>query len=645
MTTNGALLSVYGFIKPDADAHTMGIQSAAGLLRDCGYETVLADHAIEHAFTACREESAQKAILDWLISNRITRIGVSYRLDAQDAVRLVGALVEMLKKGNHLFFQGGTVDFLFFGGLPASCKAIEKEFRGLVHCFSGGESARETLEKMGVPEDRIPVDILENSQYDQTRLAFGRDIVQRGNYLNMPPSPEVSYPAFGTRRDTVELRLVSRRERPWEDKGGTPPLIRAHMGPFSSDKKRIDSVCDCLRWAKQLADTGYTDILSLGTSQLTQSNFGEDWEGRLNGGGVPVNSPDEFRMIYDAARPMLVRTYAGTKRIPELAAMYEETLNIAWHALSFWWFNLLDERGPYDLLTNLREHFETLRFIAASGKAFEANVSHHFAFRGCDDVTYIASVYLICKLAKKLGIRTFILQNMLNTPRATWGIQDLAKSRALLKMTGELCNDRFQVLLQPRAGLDYFKPDPEEAKAQLAAVTCLMDDIDPLNTASPPLIHVVSYSEASHLATPTVIDESIRITLYTLKSWREARRRGDIENMSRHEEVRGRTMTLYSEATALVHSMEKVIPNLYTPEGLFLVFAAGFFPVPYLWRERETFQYAVSWQTRLIRGGMHVIDPENGKPMSMDQRIAIAASHLDDANRLLLEQPRRKHYD
>jgi len=119
------------------------------------------------------------------------------------------------------------------------------------------------------------------------------------------------------------------------------------------------------------------------------------------------------------------------------------------------------------------------------------------------------------------------------------GIQDLAKSRALLKMTGELCNDRFQVLLQPRAGLDYFKPDPEEAKAQLAAVTCLMDDIDPLNTASPPLIHVVSYSEASHLATPTVIDESIRITLYTLKSWREARRRGDIENMSRMRKFAG----------------------------------------------------------------------------------------------------------
>jgi len=113
----------------------------------------------------------------------------------------VGALVEMLKKGNHLFFQGGTVDFLFFGGLPASCKAIEKDSGGWFIAFPEGESARETLEKMGVPEDRIPVDIFENSQYDQTRLAFGRYIVQSGNYLNMPPSPEVSYPAFGTRRD------------------------------------------------------------------------------------------------------------------------------------------------------------------------------------------------------------------------------------------------------------------------------------------------------------------------------------------------------------------------------------------------------------------------------------------------------------
>src|SRR5699024_8870354 len=148
-------------------------------------------------------------------------------------------------------------------------------------------------------------------------------------------------------------------------------------------------------------------------------------------------------------------------------------------------------------------------YIAKTNKPFEANVSHHFAFRGADDVTYIVSAYLAAKLAKGLGIKTYILQNMLNTPRSTWGIQDLAKSRALISLLKELEDDNFRVLLQPRAGLDYFKPDLEEAKIQLAAVTALMDDIDPHNESSPSIIHVVSYSEASHLATPDIINESI----------------------------------------------------------------------------------------------------------------------------------------
>jgi len=134
------------------------------------------------------------------------------------------------------------------------------------------------------------------------------------------------------------------------------PLIRAHVGPYSSTSTRIESVTEFLDWAKKLAEAKYLDILSIGTSQLSQSNFGEDWEDKTNGGGVPVNSPEEYQMIWEASRPLLLRTYAGTKNIPALAKMYEETLNICWHALSLWWFNKLDGRGPYDVYTNLREH-------------------------------------------------------------------------------------------------------------------------------------------------------------------------------------------------------------------------------------------------------------------------------------------------
>ncbi len=62
--------------------------------------------------------------------------------------------------------------------------------------------------------------------------------------------------------------------------------MRAHVGPYSSSVSREESVKQFISWAKYLADTGYLDILSIGTSQLTQSNFGEDWGGgRPNGGG------------------------------------------------------------------------------------------------------------------------------------------------------------------------------------------------------------------------------------------------------------------------------------------------------------------------------------------------------------------------
>jgi len=313
--------------------------------------------------------------------------------------------------------------------------------------------------------------------------------------------------------------------------------------------------------------------------QLTQSNFGEYWEDMPNGGGVPINSPEEYRSVWSACRPLLVRTYAGTKNIPKLAEIHENTLNICWHALSLWWFNKLDGRGPYDLYTNLKQHIETLKYIAATGKPFEPNVSHHFAFRGADDVTYIVSAYLAAKLAKKMGIKTLILQNMLNTPRSTWGINDLAKSRALTALIKELEDPGFKVFLQPRAGLDYFKPDLFEAKVQLAAVTALMDDIDPRNENSPPIIHVVSYSEAVHLATPDIINESIKITQHSLIKYRELRRSGKTEDMSKNADVKNRMHELFDSARTIISGIESHISNPYSAEGFYKIFTSGFLPV------------------------------------------------------------------
>ena len=614
----------YGFIKPSLDAHTLGITSAAELLKQCGFEVIIADDHTGRALEEYRHEVKRKEVVEWIRQNRINRLGLSYRLDQEDAVNMVGFLLEEMKQQRLLAHQGGPVAAVFFGGLPGTCEKIQTVFHGLVNTFIGGETDQETLLMLEVPAVKIPREILQGSRYDDERMTFGRDIINHGEYSNDNPVERADYPEYGTDRDSLVKRLAA------NGKPAFIPLMRAHVGPYSSAVSRSESVMTFIHWTKTLASTRYLDILSIGTSQLTQSHFGEDWEGMPNGGGVPVNSPEEYRMIREAARPMLVRTYAGTQKVPDMARMHEETLNICWHALSFWWFNQLDERGPYDLYTNLQQHMETLRYVAASGKPFEPNVPHHFAFRGADDVTYLVSAYLSSKLAKLYGVKTLILQNMLNTPRLTWGIQDLAKSRALLRLVKELEDPQFRVYLQPRAGLDYFKPDLTEARAQLAAVTALMDDIDPHNETSPPIIHVVSYSEASHLATPAIIDESIQITGHALQRYRSLRRSGSVADMSRNVEVEERMEELLQAAKTIIRTIESFIPHPYTPEGFYQMFAAGFLPVPYLWGETEEFRHAKNWRTKPVRGSMKLVD-EHHQPLSAETIAETAVSHLPDA--------------
>lgn len=197
---------------------------------------------------------------------------------------------------------------------------------------------------------------------------------------------------------------------------------------------------------------------------------------------------------------------------------------------------------------------------------------------------------------------------MLNTPKYTWGIQDLAKSRVLLKLVRELVDEDFNVSLQTRAGLDFFSPDLEKAKVQLAAVTALMDDIEPENEDSPQIIHVVSYSEAIRLATPAIMNESIQITLSALREYRKLRHSGKIENMAYNKDVLDRVDDMYNEAKESITILENYLPNLYTPEGFYQVFKQGFFPVPYMLDETGKYTDAVSWKTAIKNGGIRVVN-------------------------------------
>lgn len=610
---------VFGLIHPAVDVHTLGISSVKQLLEDCGYTVVVADASVCEAANQPSHLDNIEIVIGWIRRHGITRLGYSYRLDPAEGAQRFGRLMHQLRERKMFAEQGGPLRAVYFAGLPAACRRVEREHASLVQTFDGDETPSETLRRLGVASSRVPTSLSAEVGYDEFRLRFGRELVESGRHLRVEPPDRSGYPQFGTAQDTVVARLKHAQTH------GQPPLMRAHVGPYLPDRQA--AVRLFLQWTRDLARARFLDVLSIGTSQLSQSHFGEDWTGLPNGGGVPIHSPEEFRMVWNEARPMLVRTYAGTRNIPQLARMYEETIHIAWHALSFWWFCQIDGRGPYPVRQNLEQHLETLRFIAESGKPFEPNIPHHFAFRGADDVTYIVSAVLAARTAKRFGVRTLVLQNMFNTPRPTWGIQDLAKSRALLTLVRELEDESFHVILQPRAGLDYFSPDLDRARAQLAAVTALMDDIEPHDAGSPPIIHVVSYSEASHLADPPVVNESIQITLAALQEYRRLRAKGEVEDMWQHPEVRARTDQLLQDARVVLKTIEENIPDPYSAEGLYRIFWAGFLPVPYLWQGRDEFVHAVRWQTRVIRGSVQVVD-ERGIPVPTERRVETAIASL-----------------
>ena len=619
MKHNAALKDVFGFIKPLVDVHTMGVYTMANLLRDCGYKVFVAKDDVAEAVEKIQKVNNYSLVKRWIVSNGINRIGFSYRLDPQEGCDYFMTLYHQLKADNMFEADGGTISQIFFAGLPDTCELVKGKTNGEVLVFPGNESPIESLTMLKVPEHLMPQALNQDNPYDNMRWDFAKKLIESERYILEPPLDHLGYKECGKENDSFVARLE------YAKKKHALPIIRTHSGPYNPN--RMEALKEYNSWCRDLAQSQLLDVLSIGSSQLTQSNFGENWEGKANGGGVPVNSELEYMAIRENAKPMLVRTYSGTKDVPGLAKIHERALNISWHALSFWWFDELDGRGHNSLLDNLKEHFDAVRWIVTSGKPVEPNVPHHFAFRGADDITYIITGFLAAKACKKMGVKHLILQNMLNTPKYTTGVQDLAKGRTMLKLVRELEDDTFKVSLQSRAGLDYFAPDLEEAKIQLAAVTCLMDDLEPENENSPESIHVVNYSEAVRLATPPIIKDSIKITLCALHEYRMARAMGKIPNMKYDSEVKEREEALYAEAKESILMMEKAVPNLYTPEGFYKVFVEGFLPVPYLMDQSRKFPKATIWHTAIKDGGIKVVD-DDGKVIYTTERFKKIISQM-----------------
>lgn len=604
--------NIFALIRPENDIHTLGISTVMQLLEDCGYKVLIGNAEIARCLNNITNVNDRSYFKKWIYDNSITKIGFSYRLDPQDGQLIFGKFYSFLKSERILKNVGGIIENVFFAGLPKTCELINNEYKGEIETFIGDETAYETLTKLNIPEQQIKSSILEGAKYDNFRMDFAKDIIDSANYQLYKPKKNSNYLNYGTKSDSLDERLINHRKQT------NLPLVRVHVGPYIENRK--EAIDEFKNWLKILSATNFLDIVSIGSSQLSQSNFGENWNGKQNGGGVPVNSENELSEIYEAGRPMLMRIYSGTNKTQEMAEIYEKTINICWHALSFWWFNKIDGRGPHDVKTNLKNHLETLKIIANYNKPFEPNIAHHFSFRGGDDITYVLSSYLACITAKKFGVKKVVLQTMMNTPKSMWGIQDLAKVRALVKLVRELEDINFKVYLQPRAGLDYFSPDLNKAKYQLASVSAMFDDIEPENENSPDIVHVVSYCEAIELATPAIINESIQITLHSIEEYRKLKKSNPDIIINLNKEVEPQFLYLYTTVKKIRKIIEENIMFPYSYEGLYEIFKRGILNAPYLWEGRDEFKKAIKYKTKIINGAVTLVD-EKGKAINIIDKI------------------------
>ncbi|MHA1197817.1 MAG: cobalamin-dependent protein [Candidatus Heimdallarchaeaceae archaeon] len=280
------------------------------------------------------------------------------------------------------------------------------------------------------------------------------------------------------------------------------PVLRHHFG--------LPTLEETAKGIKKIAESKCLDIISLGTDQNAQAHFlhPERMSSGKGAGGVPVRTEEDFVQLYEASRfgnfP-LMRTYAGTDDLVELAQLYVDTINNAWAAIPIFWFNQMDGRGPMELESSIQSHLDAIKWHAEKEIPVEILESHHWSLRDAKDEVAIASGFLGADICKKLGVRNFLSQYMFNTPPQTNQRDDLAKMLAQKEMIESLQDENFTVYTQTRTGLFSYPIDFDMAKGQLAQSTMLQMQLNPH------IVHVVSFSEANHAATAENVIESCKI--------------------------------------------------------------------------------------------------------------------------------------
>lgn len=398
------------------------------------------------------------------------------------------------------------------------------------------------------------------------------------------------------------------------------PVLRHHFG--------LPSLQDTIEGVKVIADSRVLDVISLAPDQNAQEHFFEmeKAERSLDGaGGVPVRTYGDFREIYEASRRgnyPLLRCYSGTNDVFKFAGMLLGTIKNAWSAIPLCWYNVLDGRGPRDIVQSITENQKLIKWHGDEGVPVEVNESHHWSLRDAHDTIGVATAFLAAYNAKKLGVKEYIAQYMFNVPPSNSPKMDLAKMLAKIEMIESLHDENFMTYRQVRAGLASLPTDLYIAKGQLAASTYLSMAIEPH------ILHVVGYCEAHHAATPDDIIESCKIVRGVIRNCLQG-----MPDMTKDKEVQYRKNELIKEAKYLLKSLNTISPNSDNPWSdpytIAKAIGIGILDAPHL---RGNKNAKGTLDTRIINGACYAYDSHKEKVLTEKERIdRILEKYYSDA--------------
>jgi hypothetical protein len=227
---------------------------------------------------------------------------------------------------------------------------------------------------------------------------------------------------------------------------------------------------------------------------------------------------------------------------------------------------------------------------------------------------FVVAAYLSAHIARAFGVKDYIAQFMFNSPPGLSDTMDLAKMLACLDLIEPLAGSDFRIWKQTRTGLLSYPLDPSAARGHLAASVYLQMALEP------EIVHVVSHTEADHAATAEDVIEACKLARRSM----ENALRGQ-PDMSCDPEIDRRREELAAEATVTLRAIaEMSAPGaedpLTDPTALTRAVTTGLLDAPHLRNNPFARGQIV---TRIdTRGACVVVDPDTGRPLSEEERIA-----------------------